>query len=151
MQPLCSASAVQHGGKTPSTQIPNRQISARYHLEMPWGLGIGPSLEMLRFLSLEGQSSSLRKLMGDEHVYAGKIHQKYYQAGKSSKLHWKLFSVRQSLLAQCQIVAVWTSLLSLVLHYVNWYVKHSIEDILLNSIHWCIFLLNIYKYIYIFI
>lgn len=40
---------------------------------MPQDVGIGRSLEMLRFLSLEGQPSSLWVLMGDIHVYVGKI------------------------------------------------------------------------------
>jgi len=44
--------------------------------------------------------------MGDEHVYSGKIHPKYYRLGKSSILNGRLFSALWRLLAQCQTVAV---------------------------------------------
>lgn len=78
------------------------------------GLGIGPSLEMLRFLSLGGHSSSPWNFTGDEQVKPAKT--KFYRVGKCSKLYQKLFSACQKLSAQCQRVAISASPIFLVLH-----------------------------------
>lgn len=66
------ASALLRGGKNSIHPNPKKADLCQIPFEDAAGLGIGPSLEMLRFLSLGGHSSSPWNFTGDEQVKPAK-------------------------------------------------------------------------------
>lgn len=103
-----------------SIQIPKKLISAKSHSKI-CGAGNWP---LIRDAEISLFRRALFQSMEFHGRWTGKTCQeRFYRVGKCSKLYQKLFSVCQKLSAQCQRVAIWTSLIFLVLHCISWQVK----------------------------
>lgn len=117
------ASAVLHGGKTPSIH-PSKSQKGRPLPNPIWRCCRAGNWPLIREAEISLFRRALFQPMEFHGRWTGKTCQKnFYSVGKCSKLYQKLISTCQNLSAQCQRVAILTSLMFLGLHCISWQVK----------------------------